>query len=182
MRPILLGLFTVACLVANSTAQAGDCCGQCGCQCPVRKVCRLVCEMKTEKKTVYDCKCEDFCVPGPSECVGTKCPTCEDTCKCQCRLERWFAEHCPEKIYKPTCAEVHTKKLLVKKTVEKKVPSYKWVVEYVCDGCANNCCRQNCAMAAEAGEGNVPAPPDGITTGLEETTIRPAGRRVQVGQ
>jgi hypothetical protein len=38
----------------------------------------------------------------------------------------------------PGSAKVHTKKKLMKKTVTKKVPSHKWVVEDLCDNCAQH--------------------------------------------
>ena len=57
----------VALAYGSSLALAGDCCQHCGCQCACQKVCRLVCETKKVTKVDYDCECEDFCVPGPSE-------------------------------------------------------------------------------------------------------------------
>jgi hypothetical protein len=40
----------------------------------------------------------------------------------------------------PGCAGgITTKNKLMKRTVVKRVPTYKWVVEDLCDGCERNC-------------------------------------------
>lgn len=124
----------LAALVSCGAAQA-DCCHRCGCEAHLKKVCRPVCEIKEVKETEYDCECEDFCIPGRSQvctehgvdCNG--CPTCE-------------------KVTIPACGKVRTRKKLIKKEVVKKVPSYKWVVEYVCD----ECCHGDCADGCDAGQ------------------------------
>jgi hypothetical protein len=109
-------------LVSNS--QAGrHFCKHCGCQQHCKKVCRLICGTKTEVKPVYSCECEDFCVPGPSAKCGVKC---------ECNR---LGIKCCHAVYKPTCAQVRTKRVLVKKEIEKEVPAYKWVVEEVCCQC-----------------------------------------------
>jgi len=119
--------------VAASIAWAGDCCQRCGCDCQPRKVCRLTCEEKETPCVTYSCQCEDFCVPGPSQKCGCTCEVGCDGCqKCQ-----------PN--YLPTCAKAHTKKKLYKHVEMKKEKVYKWVVEYVCDHCAENC--EDCASA-----------------------------------
>lgn len=93
-------------------------CDRCGCCCQCQKVCRVVCEMKEVDKVCYSCKCEDFCVPGPSQHCHHGCD-CDQCCKTQI----------------PTAAYVKTKRVLVK-TVEKvKKPHYKLVVEYLCPTC-----------------------------------------------
>jgi hypothetical protein len=118
----LAALIALAGLVSDS--QAGHhFCNHCGCQQHCKKVCRLICGTKTEVKPVYCCECEDFCVPGPSVRCGVKC---------ECNR---LGIKCCHATYKPTCAEVRTKKVLVKKEVEKEVPAYKWVVEEVCCQC-----------------------------------------------
>lgn len=86
-------------------------CHQCGSCNHVRKVCRIVCEIEEVKEVVYDCECEDFCIPGPLQ-------------KCGCR------EVC-------TCGKVRTRRKLVKHEVIKKVPKHKCVVEYLCSPCCN---------------------------------------------
>lgn len=107
-----------------SSSQAGrHYCDHCGCQQHCKKVCRLICGTKKEVKPVYCCESEDFCVPGPSVKCGVQC---------QCNR---LGIKCCHAAYKPSCAEVRTKKVLVKKEIEKEVPAYKWVVEEVCCHC-----------------------------------------------
>jgi hypothetical protein len=86
-----------------------DCCGTCGCRNNCNKVCRVVCEMKDVKEVRYKVVCEDFCVPGRSD-------------KCGCK---WI----------PGCADVHTKRKLVKYEVTCKKPEWKWKVENLCPSC-----------------------------------------------
>lgn len=108
-----------------------DDCGSCVC---VAKVCVPKLEEKEITKVCWDAKCEDFCVPGPSVWCGTKCQ--KDDCGC------WSHE-----IWKPTCAEVRTRVVPVRKTTKRKVPSVKWTVV---ERCA--CCRAKapCGTAADA--------------------------------
>jgi hypothetical protein len=67
-------------------------------------------------------------VPGPSDHCVTR-----DECGCK------------QHVYTPTCAQVRTRKVLVKNETFTEVPSYKWVVENVCGPCA-------CKCAAETAE------------------------------
>ena len=83
-------------------------------------------------KTEFDCECEEFCVPGPS--LRT---VCHDDCGKK------------KIIYTPTCAEVRTRKKLVKKETSTTVPTTKWVVENLCPKCATE-------------KNSEPAPKDGI--------------------
>jgi hypothetical protein len=149
-RTLLLGLIVMA--AGTATARAGDCCAHCGCNSCCRKVCRLVCETKKVPKTTYDCKCEDFCVPGPSKCVGA-CETCSDCDKCGGCGCKWCTHK--KKIYEPTCACVHTKKVLVKHVEMEEKKSYKWVVEYLCDNCACKCQQAQ----PQPGGGDLSVPP-----------------------
>jgi hypothetical protein len=107
-------------LAGAASAQASDCCDSCGCDAQCCKVCRCVPSTKKVTKTEYDCECEDFCVPGPS--LRTVCH-----------------DECGKKkiIYTPTCAEVRTRKKLVKKETSKTVPTTKWVVENLCPKCSS---------------------------------------------
>lgn len=119
---LLLLAPVIAWSVENSLGHSGQC-SHCGCSCECQKVCRLICETKEVKKTCYTCKCEDFCVPGPSQ----KCAT---TCGCgKCK-------ECREAACVPTVAYIKTKKIPVKHEEIIKKPSYRWVVEYVCPKCA----------------------------------------------
>lgn len=129
------GLLAVA-WFACATALAEDStdhCAHCGCNCCCQKVCRVVCTTKKVPKTTYTCECEDFCVPGKSE-------------HCVTRDECGKKKH----VYTPTCAYVRTKKKLVKHETNQEVPTYKWVVEYLCDNCAHRCA-MNEAAASTAG-------------------------------
>ncbi len=132
---ICLALLLGLCVPA---AWAGDRCCQCGNDCGVRKVCRLVCEEKKVEEICYTCECEDYCLPPPSHrgclhedhiCVETDCESCERSPRC--RIE-WF-DWTPK-----GCAKLRTRNKLVKYVVEKKVPSYKWVVEDLCDDCCHH--------------------------------------------
>ena len=119
-------------LIAVPWAQAHeDCCQSCGCKPRLRKVCRLICETEEVAETKFDCECEHFCIPGPSEKCGVDC-------ECDCR--RHHGKSC-RTIWKPSqSGEVRTRKKLVIKEEKKEVPKYRWVVEYVCDecGCGSN--------------------------------------------
>ena len=126
VRESLIALSLAVVFVSHAFAE----CDHCGCSCGCRKVCHLKCDVKKVTKVEYSCECEDFCVPGKSEKVGYKCDCDCGHCLFGC---------CEKPIYKPTCAEVHTKKKLVKHEVTKEEPTYKWVVETVCDECAHRC-------------------------------------------
>lgn len=112
------------------------CCAHCGCHdAPLQKTCRLVCEQKKVTVTCWGCKEEDFCVPGPSRpgCkhVESVCEEANDS-KAPCTQPKKFVwrDWCAS-----DCAHVYTKQKLMKKTVTKTVPSYKWVVETMCEQC-----------------------------------------------
>lgn len=129
-----VSLIAFSMALALAARAMADCCEHCGCDCGCRKVCHLKCDVKKVTKVEYSCECEDFCVPCRSEKVGYKCECHCKECLLGCR------EHCCEKpVYKPTGAILHTKKKLVKHEVTKEVPTYKWVVETVCDDCAHRC-------------------------------------------
>ena len=96
-----------------------DVCGGCVC---VRKVCAPKPKEREIKKVCWSYKCEDFCIPGPSEYCGTKCG--KDECGC------WWYE-----VWKPTCAEIRTKKVPVKTEVKRMVPGVEWTPEERCSTC-----------------------------------------------
>ncbi len=129
----------IAGLLAN-VAAAGSC-HDCGCHCDCCKVCRCVPEVKKVPKITYDCKCEDFCIPGPSKCCGFK-TVCPDDC-CGCKL---FNHAHREPVFAPGCAKVHTKHILVKKEEMKEVCSWKWEVVDLCPHC-KQCCKHHHADA-----------------------------------
>ena len=144
----LAALLAVASTALGSAAAwACDHCRECGGDCGVRKVCRLVCEEKEIEDVCYGCECEDYCLPGKScrGCLHSEDVCVGDCCKKDCCTHRpwccleWFS-------WKPTCAEIATKKKLVKYVVVKKVPSYKWKVEEVCSQC---CPQAACDIGAD---------------------------------
>lgn len=124
---LLLSLtFTADVMTAGEPA-----CCHCGRQHNCRKVCRLVCEMKEVTKVTYGCQCEDVCIPGPS--------SRERVCSCgEC-------DACSRKSYAwtPHCARVKTRKVPVRHEQKVSKPTYRWVVEYVCDECASHPARQS---------------------------------------
>ena len=74
LRFILL-IFLAVLLASAIRAQGKDgCCAHCGCANSCQKVCRLVCEEKKVDVLCWGCKCENFCVPGPSK---PGCQHCE---------------------------------------------------------------------------------------------------------
>ena len=85
--------------------------------------------------TCWGFKSEDFCVPGPSQRGCTHCETVCDEClgpkgPCVQPQKLVWTEWMPG-----STAKVYTKKKLMKRTVTKTVPSYRWVVEDVCSQC-----------------------------------------------
>ena len=104
---------------ADSNDGKCDACGSCVC---VRKVCVPKPKEREIKKVCWSYKCEDFCIPGPSRYCGTKCG--KDECGC------WSYE-----VWKPTCAEIRTKKVPVKTEVTRKVPGVEWKPEERCKAC-----------------------------------------------
>lgn len=111
--------------IAGAAKPAEKKCDRCGiATCDLRKCCKPV-PVEIEKKEVcYDCKCEDFCVPGRSILCETKCH--EDDCGC------WV-----ENVWKPTCAEVRTRNVMVKKEVTRKSQGFKWEMQNLCCACQN---------------------------------------------
>ena len=132
-------IITIFVLVLNANAVGAhdQCSDSCGCKPRIRKVCRLVCETEEVTGTKFDCECEDFCIPGPSE-------KCDVECECDCKSHHGKSR---PTAWKPSrCAEVRTRKKLVIKEEKKEVPKYRWVVEYVCDECG---CRSKGHLAAD---------------------------------
>lgn len=115
-------LLLTTCVPAIAAWNGSQCCDHCGCESTCKKVCRWVCEMKETSKVTYGCKCEDFCVPGPSH-------RHKSACSCG------HCDSCLAPVWQPVCAEVKTRKVLEKKVEKIMKPSYKWVVEYLCPNC-----------------------------------------------
>jgi hypothetical protein len=149
----LLSIGFVIALASNLTAivHAGDHCAHCGgngCE----QVCRLVREDKKVNITCWGWKCEDFCAPGKSCRDGRNCEeVCADCDEIICTAPKTFVWY----NWTPGCAEhTYTKKKLMKKTIVKTIPSYKWVVEDLCPHCQGKC---QCAQI-ELGA-KIPDPP-----------------------
>ena len=136
----LIGVGTCAAFPEMAFAGHGGC-RRCGCNANrCRKVCRLVQVDRKITTTVWGMECEDFCMPGPSspdckqcDMVGRPVPG-DKVCSKPKRIV-WTS-------WIPGCGqEIHTKRKLMKKTVTKNVPSFKWVVEELCSDCTANCDR-----------------------------------------
>ncbi|MFN0053881.1 MAG: hypothetical protein ACKV0T_17010 [Planctomycetales bacterium] len=134
----LLTIGVVALFTGVSTSQwlyAGHlCCVRCGCE-PCEKVCRLVREEKKITVTCLGYKDEEICVGGRSERGAKNCEmVCDENCDpeklcSQPKRRVWFDW---EPKNPPT---IYTKRKLMRKTITKKVPSFKWVVEDLCEQC-----------------------------------------------
>jgi hypothetical protein len=161
LKQLASGLFLLGLglsMVWTSLAWAGEhCrCAHCGHQQPCTKICRLVPDEKKVTITCWAVEKEDFALPGgPSE---RGCKHCEEVCA-DCEKES-CSHHTAAKTHTwydwiPNCsAKVFTKNKLMKKTVTKKVPGYKWVVEDVCAHCETGC------KSVEVAPGTpIPAPP-----------------------
>jgi len=114
-----------------------DLCGSCDC---VRKVCVPKMTEKEIKKVCWDAKCEDFCVPGRSVWCGKACKT--DDCGC------WTHD-----LWKPTCGEVRTRVVPVRKETKRKVPAVEWKVQEQCACCRRKPCEVAAKPAAEGTAG-----------------------------
>jgi hypothetical protein len=138
----ILTLVAMGALV--SQAQAGHHCGcpSCGCQ-NIKKVCRLVPEFKKTTTFCYDCKCEDFCLPGPSPCCGKKCVpnTCSTCFGTGCHKEHIYGKPC-------FCGHIRTRKVLIKIPVTKETKVWVCKVERVCCGCG--CAQLDAKATTEA--------------------------------
>lgn len=130
----LMTLATVTNTIGQVHAQDGYCChcqGSDGCH----KVCRLVCETKKVTVVCWGIQKEDFCVPGRSTLCMTheECVCGDDTDpKAPCTKPKKFSwnEWIPA-----NNAKIYTKNKLMKRTITKTVPSFKWVVEDLCENC-----------------------------------------------
>ncbi|MGC3972436.1 MAG: hypothetical protein QM775_35355 [Pirellulales bacterium] len=134
MKPALfLAMFALAASFVIE-AEAGHCCN-CNCN-RVRKTCKLVPDVKKTTTFEYCLVCEDFCLHGPSKCVG-----CKQVCDCA-------GKHC-EKVMQPTCCKVKTKAKLMKIPVVKEEHVWKCVVVCSCRACGYRCADAREATAAE---------------------------------
>jgi hypothetical protein len=154
---IVAALMSALFSTTAASAVAGDrCCAACGGCDDCEKCCRLVCEEKKVEVVCYGFKCEDFCLPGHSHrsCKHGEmlCDDCQCDPKAPCAKEKKFVWY----DWIPGCSEgVCTKRKLHKKTITKKVPTVKWVVEDLCCDCQAKAAQ----AAAPPPEVKVPAPP-----------------------
>lgn len=150
---LILTLAVAVLIVAP--CEAGDrCCAHCGCENGCQKVCRLVCEDKKVDVVCWGCKSEDFCIGGPSklDCRHFEwvCDSCEDSKAPQGEPKNFVWSE-----WLPACsAKIYTKKKLMKKVVTKKVPSFKWVVEDLCEKCETDA-----PVAVVPAGATIPPPP-----------------------
>lgn len=124
-------------LLASPVAAEDSRCKHCGCQSSTN-VCRLIQEEHSITVTCWGFQEEFFCLPGPSspgcrhaEPACQECDPAGKTCFVPRRFTWW--DWSPGE-----CGNPHVKRKLMKRTVTKTVPSYKWVVEDLCDSCRAN--------------------------------------------
>jgi hypothetical protein len=167
----LLALALALSAAGEATADEG-CCAHCGRRGACGKVCRLVLEEKKVEITCWGCKSEDFCVPGPSQ---PGCRHCDEACgPCDAAGNPQGVCARPKRFtwteWIPGCAEIYTRTKLMRKTVVRKAPSYKWVVEDLCDHCEARCAGADIQPGAE-----IPPPPvAGVTLKYGAAASRPA--------
>jgi hypothetical protein len=135
-RVLPLAVAVAVCIVGR--ANAGGHCVRCGRDEACQKVCRLVVEEKKVDVVCWGTKCEDFCVPGPSKPGCRNCELVCETSDASCTGPHTATKKFVSTEWIPGSAAVHTKKKLMKKTVTKKVPSHKWVVENLYSQCEAN--------------------------------------------
>ena len=133
-------LLLTVCLLGSliAPAKANGPCTHCGYHGSCNKVCRLKCEEKKVEVVCWGIKCEDFCVNGCSQRCAKHCEILCDECDDVDPYEATssgpkkfvWSEWTPKR-----CAKMYTKSKLMKKTITKKVPTYKWVVEDLCAQC-----------------------------------------------
>jgi len=136
----------------NPTVLAGEGCDRCGCHSNCRWVCKLV---REEKKITYTCWgiAEDkFCVGSPSMVQSRERDTVCEVCSTDAEQETKDGKDAKDGnknqsvstgpsiwAWKTWCpgdsAQIFTKKKLMKKTETKTIPSFKWVVEDLCEEC-----------------------------------------------
>jgi hypothetical protein len=147
--PCLLLANDAAEVSCDSTA-SGDCCvcscQHCGCKEMCHKVCHVVCSWKDVKETVFECRCKDVCIPGPSEKQCTQVDHCDPY---GCPL---FHDYKPlYTLWNPSqCARPRTVTQLVMVPVTRKVPTYTWVTEYCCSKCSCEVAQTEAQAQAEA--------------------------------
>jgi len=97
-------------------------CDRCGGCDRVQTVCVTTLTEKEVTKVCWGYRCEQVCIPGPSVFRGTRHH--QDDCGC------WTCW-----LWKPTSAEVITRRVPVKQEVRRKVPAAERTVEERCCDC-----------------------------------------------
>jgi hypothetical protein len=130
LTSLVMGLASI-CPVSASHPK----CDRCGCESHCQRICRLESSEKEVTTTQWGVACEEFCIPGPSLPICKNCETiCDETADEKSPVSlpkrlRWTQ-------WGPGAhACVKSRAKLMKRTVTKKVPCYKWVTEDLCDGC-----------------------------------------------
>lgn len=162
----------------GASARAGECCcAQCGAQ-RAQQVCRLVPDEKKVTVTCWGYQDETICLPGPSTPGGlheeTVCADCDPAGKTSFLPKRFaWREWCPG-----GAPEALTKRKLMKRTVTKKIPGYKWVLDELCPACVQACAQAK--LPADAPIPPVPALPPGVALaappGAKTPQPEPLGR------
>jgi len=126
LRALCVGaaLCSAACAVATDadTPARDGCCDRCGGAAHVSPMCVKTLTEKEVTKVCWGYRSEEVCIPGPSIFCGTRHH--RDDCGC------WTCW-----LWKPTCAEIITKRVPVKKEVTRKIPAVEWKVEERCCIC-----------------------------------------------
>ncbi len=149
---------------ASKIFSGGLGCQKCGCPDECRKICRLECVDRKITTTCWGLNEDDFCLPGPS------CPGCghEEIVCDDCDAPggppwvptiRFWREWSPS-----SRSKLFTRKKLMKKTMTKAVPGYKWVVEDLCP-----LCEADCELITPPQNALIPPPPaavDAVLTGI----------------
>src|SRR4051794_18221084 len=73
MKNLMLALVAIATGALTVPTAARADCPHCGCHEQVKKICHVECIEKEVKTPKFSCKCEDFCIPGPSCLCDTRC-------------------------------------------------------------------------------------------------------------
>jgi hypothetical protein len=160
------------CEAAQGSRDCGDC-PHCGC----RMVCKSVCTVKEVKKTVWVVKCEPFCAPLPGCGHGCRCG-CGDSACGGCGAEQGGEGACSKcgdcnpcaveeakRQVPPKCGPVRCRKILEKKEIVCKVPTYKCVPTCPqCDCGGNSGCDGGAVAPPRTERTPAPAPAPGKTT------------------
>jgi len=120
--------------------KADDGCDRCGCVL-CRRVSRVVREMKKVMVAVYTYECDHG--------GGEQGPPCGEACECHGECNEAGASACPAAPGAVAAAATDSDRpRLVKHERIKEVPTYKWVVEYLCEDCASRTEGQEMDLAA----------------------------------